>query len=104
MDPILLGLICGGVFAAIEVVLVLLGRWPRPYEAFSVLVASAVNRFVTGLLIPNADIGLTLWASGLLIGVLLALPIAAVSRRTIGPLGLGAVGGMTIAALAELAN
>lgn len=104
MDPILLGLICGVVFAAFEGVLVVLGRWPRPHEAFGVLIASAANRFATGLVIPNVDIGLTLWASGLVIGLLLALPIAAVSRRTVGPLGLGAVGGMTIAALAELAN
>lgn len=104
MDLVLLGLICGGVFAAIEFGLVLLGRWPRPHEEFRVLVASSANRFATGLVIPNADIGLPLWASGLVIGLLLALPIAAVSRRTVGPLGLGAVGGITIAALAELAN
>ncbi len=104
MDPILLGVICGSVFAAFEGVLVLLGRWPRPYEAFSVLIAAAANRFATGLVIPNADIGLTLWASGLVLGLLLAIPIAVVSRRTVGPLGMGAVGGITIAALAELAN
>ena len=104
MDPVLLGVICGVAFAAIEVVLVLFGRWPGPAEEARVLIASSANRFVTGLIIPNTDIGLTLWASGLVIGLLLALPIAAVSRRTVGPLGLGAVGGMTIAALAELAN
>jgi hypothetical protein len=102
VDPILLGVIAGVVFALLEVVLVLLGQWPGAREEFSVLVASAVNRFATGLFIPNVDLGMPLWVTGIVIGIVLALPIAAVGRRTVGPLGLGAVGGITIAAVAEL--
>ncbi|MDA0351995.1 MAG: hypothetical protein O3A10_07285 [Chloroflexi bacterium] len=104
MDPILLGLIAGSVFAALEVLLVLVGRWPGQAEEFWVLVASAANRFATGLVIPTSDIGLPLWASGLMFGALLAVPIAAVARRTVEPLGLGVVGGITIAAVAQLAT
>lgn len=102
MDPIVLGLAAGTVFALFEIVLVRLRRWPSPYEEFGVLVASAVNRFTTGLVIPNVEIGIPLWATGLGIGLLLALPIAVVGRRTVGPLGFGMVGGITIAAIAEL--
>lgn len=102
VDPVLLGVISGAVFAGFELGLVHFSRWPSPSYEFGALVASASNRFATGLLIPNADIGIPLWASGLAIGMLLALPIAAISRNIVGPVGLGAVGGVTIAAIAEL--
>jgi hypothetical protein len=102
MDPVVLGIIAGAVFASLEFALVVLGRWPSPRDEVRVLVASAANRFATGLIIPNVEIGVTPWAAGLIIGTLLALPVAAVGLRTVIPLGLGALGGITIAAVAEL--
>ena len=102
MDPILLGLIAGATFAALELALVHWMRWPRAREEFAALVTSVTNRFATGLAIPTIDIGQSLWVTGLVIGIALSLPVAAVSRRTVGPIGLGAVAGIAIAAIAEL--
>lgn len=67
------------------------------------LVVSVTSRFLTGLLIPTVDLGVALWITGLFLGLALTVPIVVVSRRWVGPLGLGVLGGFVIASIAELA-
>jgi hypothetical protein len=55
------------------------------------------------LLIPTVDLGVERWVTGLFLGFALSVPIVVVSRRWVGPLGLGVIGGFVIASIAELA-
>ena len=102
MEPVVLGLVCGVIFAVAEAGAVLLARWPNAGRERRTLVVSVVSRFSTGLLIPTADLGVALWVTGLLLGIGLAIPVAVVSRTYAAPLGIGAVGGVVVAAIAEL--
>jgi hypothetical protein len=95
--------VCGSVFAIAEAGAVLFVRWPGAGRELRTLAVSVVGRFLTGLLVPTVDLGVALWATGLLLGIGLSIPIAVVSRTYAGPLGVGAVGGIVIAAIAELA-
>ena len=97
-------MICGFVFASLEPALVLFTRWRAAGRGWRVLIVSLTSRFLTGLLIPTVDLGVPLWMTGLFLGLALTVPLVVVSRRWVGPLGLGAIGGFVIAAIAELAR
>jgi len=93
MSQIALGVLCGAVFGAVAVALMLPLSFPDKRAALS---AAFLNRFGIGLLIPVADLGLPGWFSGLGISLLLSAPAAIVTRAYAPILGIGAVGGLLI--------
>src|SRR3954469_21838022 len=97
MSRLALGLICGLIFAAVDVALMLPMSFPDKRTA---LLAAFFSRFGIGLVIPLVEIpSWPGWLIGLTFGVLLSAPDALVTKAY-GPILLsGAIGGVIIGAL-----
>jgi hypothetical protein len=99
MSRLVLGLLCGLIFGAVDVALMLPMSFPDKRTA---LLAAFLSRFGIGFVIPLINLprwpG---WLIGLVIGVLLSLPDAVVTK-TYGPILLsGAVGGLIIGGISH---
>lgn len=91
MSKILLGVICGVVFGIISVITMI----PLKLEEKKTAMAGAfANRFAVGFVIGATDLPLPMWASGLLLGLLLSLPDAIITKSWIPIMTLGAIGGV----------
>lgn len=87
------GLIAGVAFGIIDVLLMI----PIPMDNKGIaMLASFINRFAIGFLIVNTDIPVPFWVKGALIGVLLSLPDAIITKTYAPILGVGLVGGFLI--------
>ena len=93
MTRVALGILCGAVFGAVAVALMLPLSFPDRRAALS---AAFLNRFAIGLLIAVSDLGLAGWLSGLMIALLLSAPAAIITKAYAPILGLGAIGGLLI--------
>jgi hypothetical protein len=94
MSRLVVGLLCGLIFGAVDVALMLPMSFPDKRTA---LLAAFLSRFGIGFVIPLINLpAWPGWLIGLAIGVLLSLPDAVVTK-TYGPILLsGAVGGLII--------
>jgi hypothetical protein len=96
MSRLALGLLCGLIFGAVDVALMLPMSFPDKRTA---LLAAFASRFGIGFVIPLVQLPWPGWLVGLTIGLLLSLPDAIVTK-TYGPILLsGAVGGLIIGGL-----
>ena len=93
MTRVALGILCGAVFGAVAVALMLPLSFPDRRAALS---AAFLNRFAIGLLIAVSDLGLAGWLSGLMIALLLSAPAAIITKAYAPILGLGAIGGLLV--------
>jgi hypothetical protein len=93
MSRTTLGFICGLVFGAIDVALMLPLSFPDKTAA---LAGAFVSRFAIGFVIGTARLALPSWAVGLLFGVLLSMPDAIITKAYAPILISGALGGLII--------
>ena len=93
MSKILLGILCGIVFGCISVATMIPLQMP---DKRSAMAGAFVNRFGIGFVIGATNLSMAGWLSGLLIGVLLSLPDAIITKAWIPILTLGAIGGILI--------
>jgi hypothetical protein len=99
MNSILLGIILGLVLGVVSIAPMFKMTFPDKQAA----IASAfINRFAVGLLIPNALPGIDPIIRGLLLGVLLSLPDAILTKAYAPILGLGVVGGLILGVITRL--
>ena len=94
----LFGVISGVVFGAIAVAMMIPMSFPDRVRAFAGAFAS---RFAVGLLAATVDLPMPGWASGLLVGLLVSLPDAIITKAYAPILILGSIGGTIIGALAQ---
>jgi len=88
-----LGIICGAVFAIVDVLLMI----PLSFEDKTAAMSAAfVNRFAIGFLTATTRLPLPAWASGLMIGLLISLPDAIITKAYLPILITGAIGGAII--------
>ena len=94
MSRLTVGLLCGLIFGGVDVALMLPMSFPDKRTA---LLAAFFSRFGIGFVIPLINLPTWPgWVIGLVIGVLLSLPDAVITK-TYGPILLsGAVGGLII--------
>ena len=92
MSRILLGAICGLVFGAIDVGLMLPMSFPDKRAAIT---AAFIARFGIGFVIGAARLPWPGWAVGLFFGLLLSLPDAIITK-SYAPILIGGVVGGTI--------
>jgi hypothetical protein len=94
MSRLLIGLLCGLIFGAVDVALMLPMSFPDKRTA---LLAAFLSRFGIGFVIPLVTLPTWPgWVVGLIVGVLLSLPDAVITKAY-GPILLsGAVGGLII--------
>jgi hypothetical protein len=93
MSKLVLGIISGLIFATIDVALMI----PLPFPDKTAAMSGAfLNRFAIGLVIGASDLRIPGWARGLLLGLLLSLPDAIITKAWAPIIGTGVVGGLII--------
>ena len=91
MPRVLLGVICGLVFGAIDIGITLPMSFPDKRTAIT---AAFIARFGIGFAIGAARLPWPGWAVGLCFGLLLSIPDALITKRLWAPIiGMGAIGG-----------
>lgn len=100
MSRLLLGFICGLVFGAVVVALMLRHQFPDKRAA---LVGAFLNRLAVGVIIgavigaPQvAQLGRPAWLVGLAVGLLVSAPDAVITKRYAPILVIGSIGGAII--------
>jgi len=96
MSRLALGLLCGLIFGAVDVALMLPMSFPDKRTA---LLAALASRFGIGFVIPLVQLPWPGWLIGLVIGLLLSLPDAIVTKTYAPILLSGAIGGLIIGGL-----
>jgi hypothetical protein len=96
MSRLAVGLLCGLIFGAVDVALMLPMSFPDKRTA---LLAAFCSRFGIGFVIPLVQLPWPGWLTGLVVGVLLSLPDAIVTKAYPPILLSGAVGGIIIGGL-----
>lgn len=93
MNKLLSGTIAGLIFGIIDVLLMV----PFPIEnKLIAMLASFIGRFAIGFFIAIADIPVPFWLKGILVGLLLSLPDAIITKTYAPIIGMGIVGGLII--------
>ena len=94
MPPLIVGLIAGLIFGAVDVALMLPMSFPDKRTA---LLAAFLSRFGIGLVIPLVNLPTWPgWLVGVVFGILLSLPDAVVTKSYVPILLSGAIGGAII--------
>jgi len=93
MHPLLLSLLCGIGFGAFAVVLMLPMSFPDKRTA---LIGAFTSRFAIGFLIPVVSLPIPGFVTGALVGFLVSLPDAVITKAYAPILGIGVVGGALI--------
>jgi hypothetical protein len=88
-----LGIVCGLVFGILSAASMLPMKFPDKRAA---LLAAFFNRFAIGFCIGIMPLGRIGWATGLLIGILLSLPEAIVTKAYAPIMIIGTAGGALI--------
>jgi hypothetical protein len=100
MNPIVLALICGVGFGVLAVALMLPMTFPNKRTA---LIAAFASRFAIGFLIPLVALPVAGFVKGALVGLLISLPDAIVTKAYVPIIAVGVVGGAIIGFIASSA-
>jgi hypothetical protein len=93
MPRVILGVICGLVFGVLDIAIMLPMSFPDKKAAIA---GAFFDRFAIGFLICVADLPWPGWVIGLVVGLLISLPSAIITKAYPPILGLGALGGIII--------
>ena len=93
MRQLHLGVVCGLVFGALVVASMLPLSFPDKRAA---LLGAFFSRFAIGVVIGLMDPGKTGWATGLVVGILLSLPDAIITKAYAPIMVIGTAGGAII--------
>lgn len=97
MSKIILGLIAGIVFGALDIALMLPMSFPDKTAA---LLGAFTSRFAIGLVIGCVHLpGWPGWLIGLVFGLVISLPDAIITHKYVPILVLGGIGGLIIGGL-----
>jgi hypothetical protein len=97
MSRIYLGVICGLVFGGLDAAMMIPLSFPDKRAA---LLGAFIARFGLGFVICNVKLPWPGWIVGLLLGILLSLPDAIITKAMVPILVSGAIGGLPIGAIA----
>jgi hypothetical protein len=93
MPRIWLGVVCGLVFGAVDVAMMIPLSFPDKRAA---MLGAFIARFALGFVICNIRLPWPGWLCGLVLGILLSLPDAIITKAMAPILASGAVGGTVI--------
>lgn len=91
MNRILLGILCGIVFGAMDASMVIFGKGPD--KSMTMILQAFLSRFALGILAANVNFRLNSVVSGAIVGLLISLPDAVAMKSYPGILGTGLVFG-----------
>ena len=98
MPKLTLGIVCGVVYGLFSVATMIPLEFPDKKAA---LLGAFINRFTIGFVIGISTLPLPGWAHGLLIGLLLSLADAIITKTYAPILVLGAIGGLIIGVVVQ---
>lgn len=93
MNKITIGIISGIVFGVLDILLMIPLSFPDKTAA---MLGAFVNRFAIGFFIGTTKLPVPSWMHGALIGLLISLPDAIITKAYAPILGVGLVGGVII--------
>jgi hypothetical protein len=93
MNHLLFGVITGLVFGALSVAIMIPLKLPDKKAA---MIASFLNRFAIGLIIPLISLDAPAWAIGAAVGLLVSLPEAVITKSYLPIIGFGVLGGLLV--------
>lgn len=93
MNPLVFGVIAGLVFGAVDVALMLSMDFPDKKTA---LLGAFLSRFVIGFLIPLVQMPIPTWLVGGIVGLLISLPDAVITKAYVPIIATGLIGGAII--------
>jgi hypothetical protein len=93
MNPIVLGLAAGLAFGILDVLLMIPLEVPEKKTA---MVGAFLCRFAIGFLIPQVTAPMQPWLIGAMVGLLVSLPDAVITKAYGPIIGVGIVGGAII--------
>ena len=97
MNNIVFGIIAGLIFGAVDVALMI----PMTFaDKKTAMLAAFTSRFAIGFLIGVTRMAIPGWARGALVGLLISLPDAIVTKSYAPIIASGVIGGAIIGALA----
>ncbi len=96
MNKIYLGLLCGLVFGLLDIIVMLPMKYPDARRKAEAISSAFIDRFAIGFIIPNLELGINPILTGFLVGLVLSLPSAIITRVYAPIIGTGAVGGAVI--------
>jgi hypothetical protein len=98
MPRMYLGVLCGLIFGCVDTALMIPLSFPDKRAA---MIGAFIARFALGFVICNIKLPWPGWAIGLILGILLSLPDAIITKATIPIIASGAVGGTIIGWIAS---
>ena len=98
MQRLYLGIVCGLLFGAIDTALMIPLSFPDKRAA---MVGAFIARFALGFVICNINLPWPGWVVGLILGILLSLPDAIITKAAIPIIASGAIGGVIIGWIAS---
>jgi len=93
MNPVLFGIVAGLVFGAADIALMIPMEFPDKKTA---LLGAFTSRFAIGFLIPLVKMPLPAWIIGGIVGLLISIPDAVITKAYAPILGTGLLGGLII--------
>ena len=93
MNPVVFGLLAGVVFGLVDMALMLPMDFPDKKVA---LLGAFLSRFAIGFLTPLVQLPLPSWATGALVGLLISLPDAVITKAYVPIIVTGVIGGAAI--------
>lgn len=98
MNNIIKGLIAGTIFGIVSIIPMFFMTFEDKPRAMT---ASFISRFAIGFIIFNMELPIPNWFKGGLVGLVLSLPDAIVTKQYAPILGLGLIGGIVCGILAK---
>ncbi|PYU30384.1 MAG: hypothetical protein DMG28_19045 [Acidobacteria bacterium] len=93
MSRVMLGVVCGLAFGALDVAIMLPMSFPDKRAA---ILGAFINRFAIGFVVGAVNLSWPGWIVGLVVGLLLSLPDAIITKAYVPILAMGAIGGTVI--------
>ena len=93
MDKLQLGALCGLLYGGLAAAAMLPMQFPDKRAA---LLGAFLNRFAIGFVIGLAQVRWPGWVLGLVVGILLSLPDAIITKAYVPIMVFGAIGGTAI--------
>lgn len=97
MNPVVFGILAGLIFGVVDVAMMIPMKHPDKGTA---MLGAFASRFAIGFLIGVTRMPVPGWVRGLIVGVLISIPDAIVTKAYIPIMAIGAIGGAIIGVLA----
>jgi len=91
MTNLVKGVIAGLIFGIVSIIPMFFMKFENKTNAMT---ASFISRFAIGFIIFNLELPIPSWAKGTLVGLVLSLPDALVTKQYAPIIGFGVIGGL----------